>query len=111
MPLKKSNDTIGSRTRDLPVCSVVRIFACNGAKYLVTLNNDHSQSVFRKFSSAAVSGYTASRVDSEFILRFESFATGPCPLTHADHISCQFEFSIIHHLHLDLIVQVFWFKV
>lgn len=73
-----------------PSFTYAQVFACNGAYYGSTFNNDLSESVFRQFSPAAVS-----RVDSEFTLRPKASDTGPCPLTHTDHISCHFEFSII----------------
>ena len=38
MSLKNSNDTIGNRTRDLPVCSVVHI--CDSVSLISSFNEE-----------------------------------------------------------------------
>ena len=38
MSLKNSNDTIGNRIRDLPVCSVVRCLLCSAPNCTVNIN-------------------------------------------------------------------------
>ena len=44
MSLKNSNDTIGNRTRDLPVCSVahIRIILCNNYIFIICINDNNA---------------------------------------------------------------------
>ena len=59
MSLKNSNDTIGNRTRDLPVCSVVSLPLCNHAP---PLNEISSTKIIKRTSLSPHVKYMTSLV-------------------------------------------------